>query len=90
MFFSLFFTFASYIQFYLIPSSNTYMFKFHISKGKFAVLIFWTSEERYNARGTGIDKIKLPLDVAESSEIDILSTNGSSIIFSTVKQFHIR
>lgn len=48
------------------------MFKFHISKGKFAVWIFWTSEERYNAQETGIDKIKLPLDVAESSEIAIL------------------
>lgn len=47
----------------------------------FAVLIFLTSEERYNAQETGTDKIKLLLDVAESSEITILSTYGSPIIF---------
>lgn len=57
------------------------MLKFHIGKGGFAALIFWTSEESYAAQKTGIDKIKLPLDVAESSEITILSTNGSPIIF---------
>lgn len=57
------------------------MLEFYIRKGRFAALIFWKSEESHAAEKTGIDKIKLPLDVAESSEITILSTNGTPIIF---------
>jgi len=83
-----FLAFDSYIYFYLIPSSNMYTFRVHIGKHKFTAVIFWTSEDRGNAEETGIDKIKLPLDVAESSEIIINKWN--SCHFSIVKEFRIR